>query len=82
MTEAGQISLLGILSSDKIAELSVEKIKRMAQRAKGVARVVLSQKLAHRKDCLDIVLSLCETEQAKLQLLWSYESPDLSSIKD
>lgn len=82
LTESGQLALLATLTKQQVDALPLDKIQRNVLRAKGSARKLLLEKLASRTDCLSQVLSLCEKEQTKLQLLWKCDEPDFSTIQD
>ena len=64
-------------------KLSIEKIKKYAQRSVGEARHYLKTRLDAVKDCSDVVLSLCQNDSELLEAIQSNFNPQaLSSVKD
>ncbi len=59
-------------------DVPLSKVAKMALRATAAVRPLLADKLAARADCVQIRLALCDTDEAKLQILFQNNLKDFS----
>ena len=58
--------------------MSVDKLTKIAKRAKGSVKLLLIKKLSERDDCTQIRLSLCDEDLQKLEILYALKLKDFS----
>lgn len=67
-----------ILAQLNVQDVPLPKVAKMALRATAPVRPLLADKLAGRADCVQIRLALCDTEEARLQILFQNNLKDFS----